>query len=121
MDGNGRWAKARRLPRIAGHKVGADSLKECVKTCAEIGVKYLTVYAFSTENWSRPKDEVSFLMGLLADTIDREVDNLNKNNVCLNFLGRLTQFSDQLKNKMAFSMEKLSKNKEYKKVEFIHS
>ena len=110
MDGNGRWAKGRGLPRIAGHKVGADSLKECVKVCAEIGVKYLTVYAFSAENWARPKDEVSFLMGLLADTIDREVESLNKNNVCLRFLGRLDQFSDQLNGKMRASMDKLSKN-----------
>ena len=72
MDGNGRWAKKRGLPRAAGHKVGADSLREILKVSAEIGVKYLTVYAFSTENWRRPKEEVSFLMGLLADSIDRK-------------------------------------------------
>lgn len=110
MDGNGRWAKSRGLPRIAGHKVGADSLKEIVKSCAEMGVKYLTVYAFSTENWARPKDEVSFLMNLLSETLDREVDNLNKNNVCLKFLGRLQDFSQQLQDKMNSSMAKLSKN-----------
>jgi len=110
MDGNGRWAKKRGLPRIAGHKVGADSLKEAVKVCAEIGVKYLTVYAFSTENWARPKEEVSFLMGLFAETLEKEVGNLNKNNVRLRFLGRLKDFSADLQAKMAAAMEKLSKN-----------
>ena len=110
MDGNGRWAKARALPRIAGHKVGADSLKDIVKACAEIGIKHLTVYAFSTENWRRPKDEVEFLMGLFAKTLDGEVDNLNKNNVRLKFLGRLQDFSNDLQNKMKASMDKLSKN-----------
>lgn len=110
MDGNGRWAKKRGLPRIAGHKVGADSLKDIVKACAEIGVKYLTVYAFSTENWKRPKDEVSFLMNLLADTLEKEVASLGKNNVHLRFLGRLDEFSPELKSKMENAMEKLSKN-----------
>ncbi len=71
MDGNGRWAKKRGLPRIEGHRRGAESLKEAVKACMEFGVKYLTVYAFSTENWSRPKEEVDFLMELLLLTIDR--------------------------------------------------
>jgi len=110
MDGNGRWAKKRGLPRIAGHKVGADSLKEIVKVAAEVGIKYLTVYAFSTENWKRPKDEVSFLMGLLAESIEREVDSLNKNNVKLRFLGRLREFSEELQSKMEASMAKLQKN-----------
>ncbi len=110
MDGNGRWAKKRGFPRIAGHKVGIDSLKEIVKVCGEIGVKYLTVYAFSTENWSRPPQEVEFLMNLFADTIKKEVEELNKNNVRLRFLGRLSQFSEGLQEKMNWSMEKLSLN-----------
>lgn len=110
MDGNGRWAKKRGLPRIAGHKVGVDALKEIVKVCGEIGVKYLTVYAFSTENWKRPKDEVSFLMNLFFDTLEREVNELNKNNVRLRFLGRLTEFSPKLQEKISNSVEKLSKN-----------
>lgn len=110
MDGNGRWAKSRGLPRIAGHKVGADSLKEIVKVCAEIGVKYLSVYAFSTENWKRPKEEVSFIMGLLAETIEKESESLNKNNVKLRFLGRLNEFSSDLQGKMRASMQKLEKN-----------
>jgi len=110
MDGNGRWAKARNLPRIAGHKVGADSLKEVVKACAEVGVKYLTVYAFSTENWQRPADEVDFLMGLFSRTLDGEVRDLAQNNVRLRFLGRLDRFSPELKEKMQKAMQDLSKN-----------
>lgn len=110
MDGNGRWAKKRGLPRIAGHKVGADSLKEAVKTCAEAGVKYLTVYAFSTENWKRPEEEVGFLMTLFSQTLDREVAELEKNNVRLRFLGRLQDFSPELQKKMREAMERLSKN-----------
>lgn len=110
MDGNGRWAKKKGLPRIAGHKVGVDALKEIVKVCAEIGVKYLTVYAFSTENWKRPQDEVSFLMNLFFDTLDREVNELNKNNVRLRFLGRLQDFTPKLQEKIHSSVDKLSKN-----------
>lgn len=110
MDGNGRWAKERGLPRIEGHRRGAESLKEIVKTCAEIGVKYLTVYAFSTENWQRPEMEVNFLMGLFAQTIDREVKELAKNNVRLKFLGRLHRFSPELQEKMRAAMQQLEKN-----------
>jgi len=69
MDGNGRWAKKRGLPRVAGHKRGVDTVKEIVETCAEIGVKFLTLYTFSTENWKRPKDEVSTLMRLLLNSL----------------------------------------------------
>jgi undecaprenyl diphosphate synthase len=110
MDGNGRWAKKKGLPRIAGHKVGADSLKEAVKTCAEVGVKHLTVYAFSTENWKRPADEVNFLMSLFSQTLDREIEELQKNNVRLRFLGRLQDFSSDLQTKMRAAMDRLSKN-----------
>jgi len=110
MDGNGRWAKKKGLPRIAGHKVGADSLKEAVKTCAEVGVKHLTVYAFSTENWKRPEEEVNFLMSLFSQTLDREIEELQKNNVRLRFLGRLQDFSSDLQKKMRAAMERLSKN-----------
>ncbi|MDD5593836.1 MAG: isoprenyl transferase [Candidatus Margulisbacteria bacterium] len=106
MDGNGRWAKKRLLPRAAGHKEGVSSLKVVLKACAEFGVKYLTVYAFSTENWGRPKDEVDFLMNLFALSIDREIDELVKSGVRLQFLGRIHQFSPQLQTKMSESMEK---------------
>jgi undecaprenyl diphosphate synthase len=90
--------------------VGADSLKEAVKTCAEVGVKHLTVYAFSTENWKRPADEVNFLMSLFSQTLDREIEELQKNNVRLRFLGRLQDFSSDLQTKMRAAMDRLSKN-----------
>lgn len=106
MDGNGRWAKQRGLPRVAGHREGAESLREVLKVCAEIGVKYLTVYAFSTENWQRPQEEVDFLMSLFSQTIDRELDELIKNRVRLQFLGRLEKFSDSLRKKMEEAMQK---------------
>lgn len=110
MDGNGRWAKQRFLPRIAGHKEGAESVRAILKACAEFGVKYLTVYAFSTENWGRPQDEVDFLMRLFSQTIDRELDELMKNQVRLKFLGRLENFSDELQKKMAAAMEQTKNN-----------
>lgn len=110
MDGNGRWAKERGLPRIAGHREGSESLREVLKACAEFGVKYLTVYAFSTENWRRPRDEVDFLMNLFSETIDREIDELMANRVKLNFLGRISKFSPKLQEKMKEAMEKTKKN-----------
>ncbi len=87
MDGNGRWATRRFLPRVAGHKAGVDSLRRCVRACAERGVSVLTVFAFSSENWSRPPDEVSGLMELLAMAIGREVPQLVKDGVRLHFVG----------------------------------
>ena len=87
MDGNGRWAKKRFLPRIAGHKQGVDSLRRCVSACVERGVKVLTVFAFSSENWNRPSDEVSGLMELLVLTLSREVPRLNDNGVRIYFVG----------------------------------
>lgn len=87
MDGNGRWATRRFLPRAAGHKAGVDALKECVRACATRGVAVLTVFAFSSENWSRPKEEVSGLMDLLLMALSREVPHLVADGVCLRFLG----------------------------------
>jgi len=110
MDGNGRWAKQKGLPRAAGHKEGVASLKEVLKACAEVGVKYLTVYAFSTENWGRPKTEVDFLMALFSQTIDRQVRELMESRVRLRFLGRLDEFSAPLKKKMREAMEKTKGN-----------
>lgn len=110
MDGNGRWARQRGLPRIEGHRRGASSLREAVKACAEIGVKYLTVYAFSTENWRRPKEEVGFLMGLLSATIDREIGQLHKNRIRLRFLGRLGMLPQNLQKKIRNAEEKTSNN-----------
>lgn len=110
MDGNGRWAKQRGLPRIMGHREGAESVRAVLKACAECGVKYLTLYAFSTENWQRPADEVDFLMNLFSETIDREVDELMANKVRLQFLGRLSQFSSLLQQKMKEAMERTKNN-----------
>ena len=81
MDGNGRWAKERGLPRIAGHREGINSVREITRICGEIGVKYLTLFTFSTENWNRPKREVKALMTLLLSTIKKEIKELHKNNV----------------------------------------
>jgi undecaprenyl diphosphate synthase len=110
MDGNGRWAQQRGLPRIAGHKTGAESVRAVLKACAEFGVKYLTVYAFSTENWGRPQEEVDFLMNLFAITIDREMSDLMKNGVKLQFLGQLGRFSPELQKKMEEAMTKTAAN-----------
>ena len=89
MDGNGRWAKERSLPRLAGHKEGVNSVREITRVCGEIGVKHLTLYTFSTENWRRPKAEVSALMTLLLKTISTEVRELHKNNVRFTAIGDL--------------------------------
>jgi undecaprenyl diphosphate synthase len=110
MDGNGRWAQLRSLPRIEGHRRGAASLKETVKACAELGVKYLTVYAFSTENWKRPKEEVNFLMSLLSSAIDREIGELNKNKVRTRFLGRISMLPERLQKKIRSAEKKTEKN-----------
>lgn len=97
MDGNGRWASKRFLPRIAGHKQGVDSLRRCVKACATRGVAVLTVFAFSSENWDRPEDEVSGLMSLLLLAISREVPQLKADGVRLHFVGDREGLSDKIK------------------------
>ncbi len=96
MDGNGRWAKKRGLPRTAGHKVGAETFKKIVTFCGEIGLSYLTVYAFSTENWTRPKEEVDALMKLLSDYLDRAYDELAGKNVRVRIIGEREMLSDEL-------------------------
>jgi undecaprenyl diphosphate synthase len=96
MDGNGRWAKRRFLPRIAGHKQGVDSLRRCVRACVERGVGVLTVFAFSSENWSRPADEVSGLMELMALALGREVPRLQADGVRLFFVGERAGLSDKV-------------------------
>lgn len=87
MDGNGRWAKARGLPRLAGHRAGVEALRQAVRTAAELGISYLTVYAFSSENWSRPKSEVSDLMGLLKLFIRRDLAELHQNGIKVRVVG----------------------------------
>jgi undecaprenyl diphosphate synthase len=110
MDGNGRWAQKRKLPRIEGHRRGAISLREAVKACIELGVKYLTVYAFSTENWKRPKEEINFLMRLLSSTIEKEVDELDKNKIRVRFLGRISMLPEKLQEKIRFAEERTKNN-----------
>ena len=94
MDGNGRWAKSKKLPRLAGHKEGINSVREITRVCGEIGVKHLTLYTFSTENWNRPEAEVGALMKLLLNTINIEVKELHKNNVCFTTIGNLSQLHE---------------------------
>jgi undecaprenyl diphosphate synthase len=96
MDGNGRWAKKRFLPRIAGHKVGVETVRSMIKHCVDIGVEYLTLFAFSSENWRRPPEEVSFLMGLFMEALKKEVTKLHKNNVRFMMIGDRTRFNDAL-------------------------
>jgi undecaprenyl diphosphate synthase len=94
MDGNGRWARKRRLPRIAGHRAGIASVRELVETCARLEVPVLTVYAFSKENWKRPKSEVDFLMDLLRDYMRKELDELCANNIRVQVVGRLNELPE---------------------------
>lgn len=98
MDGNGRWASKRFLPRVAGHKQGVDSLRRCVTACAERGVRVLTVFAFSSENWSRPAEEVLGLMDLFAKALIREVPQLNADGVQLHFVGERIGLSEKVAN-----------------------
>ena len=110
MDGNGRWACERGLPRVEGHKEGINSVREIVKLCGEIDVKYLTLYTFSTENWKRPRSEVSALMRLLLQTIRGEVSELHKNNVRLNVLGNLKDLPLPARKGMESAISYLQKN-----------
>jgi len=110
MDGNGRWAKKRGLPRIAGHKKGIDSVKEIVRLCPELGIEILTLYTFSMENWNRPKTEISALMGLLLNTIRKEIGELVKNNVKVNTIGILSDLPAEARKAMEEAMERTKNN-----------
>jgi undecaprenyl diphosphate synthase len=105
MDGNGRWALKRGLPRLAGHKAGTDNLRRIIEASVEFGVKYLTIYAFSTENWGRPSEEVEGLLRILEDVIDRELNELNKQGVQIRHIGRLERLSPNLQEKVLDAME----------------
>ncbi|CVK17619.1 MULTISPECIES: isoprenyl transferase [Sporomusa] len=100
MDGNGRWAQKKGLPRTLGHRAGAETLREIVKTASEIGIQVLTAYAFSTENWRRPADEVSLLMSLLSDYLDNELAELDENNVQVRFIGHTGDLALNLQKKV---------------------
>ncbi|QEL55214.1 isoprenyl transferase [Chromobacterium paludis] len=110
MDGNGRWAKKRFLPRVAGHKRGLDAVRETVKACKEMGVGYLTLFAFSTENWRRPQEEVSFLMELFLRALDNEVERLHNNNIRLQVLGSRERFNEELRERIAKAEQKTAAN-----------
>jgi undecaprenyl diphosphate synthase len=101
MDGNGRWATRRYLPRVAGHKKGVDALRACVRHCGDVGVKVLTVFAFSSENWNRPPEEVSGLMELLAVALSREVPQLQGEGVRIHFVGDRSTLSEKVRNGLA--------------------
>ena len=101
MDGNGRWAKKRLLPRVMGHKRGLDALEATVKNCQELGVECLTVFAFSTENWRRPADEVGFLMNLFLQSLKKQVKRLHGNNIRLRVIGKRDRFSVDIQNSIA--------------------
>jgi len=103
MDGNGRWARKRFLPRIAGHKRGVETVRELVKQCVKLNVEFLTLFAFSSENWRRPPEEVSFLMGLFMDALEREVVKLHQNNIKLVMIGDRSQFEAKLIEKIEAS------------------
>lgn len=110
MDGNGRWAKQRHLPRVEGHRVGVESVRAIVRAAGEAGVKYLTLYAFSVENWNRPKDEVDTLMKYLARFLKNEIGELTRNNVRLEAIGQIYRLPEFVQEQLAKTKAALSKN-----------
>ena len=110
MDGNGRWARERNLPRVEGHRTGAESVRNIVRTAGEIGIKYLTLYAFSVENWNRPKDEVDTLMKYLERYLRSETPELDRNNVRLEVIGQIYRLADSVQKELKKSIATLSKN-----------
>jgi len=110
MDGNGRWARKRALPRHVGHRSGVGAVRKIVELAAKRGVEYLTLFAFSSENWSRPRDEVSRLMGLFVEALQREVDELHRNNVRLEFIGARQQLQAGLIDKISAAEEQTRDN-----------
>jgi undecaprenyl diphosphate synthase len=105
MDGNGRWARERRLPRLAGHRAGVDNLRRVLEACVEFGIQYLTIFAFSTENWDRPPVEVRGLLKILEEVIDTEIAELHKNGVQLRHMGRLDRLQPALQEKIRRAIE----------------
>ncbi len=110
MDGNGRWAKKRKLPRVEGHRRGVESVRAIVRACGELGIKYLTLYAFSVENWNRPKDEVDTLMKYLARFLKSEIGELNKSNVMLDVIGQIYRLPEFVQAQLKKTQTALSKN-----------
>jgi undecaprenyl diphosphate synthase len=110
MDGNGRWAKQRHLPRIEGHRQGAESARTIIRAAGDLGIKYLTLYAFSAENWNRPKDEVDALMKYLIHYLKSETPDLNKNNVRLDAIGQIYRLPENVQEQLKKSIATLAKN-----------
>ena len=110
MDGNGRWATKRLLPRVAGHVKGVDAVRKIVEACVERGVEYLTLFAFSSENWRRPADEVSYLMGLFVSALEREVAKMHANNIRLKVVGDLSRFDPKLQDMIANAERRTANN-----------
>lgn len=109
MDGNGRWAASRGLPRLSGHRAGTENLRRVIRACVDLNIKILTIYAFSTENWGRPSEEVEGLMMILEDVIDKELDELNEEGVQLKHIGRLDQLNPRLREKVLNAVD-ITKN-----------
>jgi len=105
MDGNGRWAKQRGLPRLSGHQAGTENLRKIIKACVEFGVRFLTIYAFSTENWGRPKEEIEGLLKILESVIEKELGELHKEGVQLRHIGRLEKLPEGLRKKVKSAIE----------------
>lgn len=110
MDGNGRWASRRALPKIAGHRAGVKAAENVIQAAGDLGVKVLTLYTFSTENWKRPKSEVDALFKLLEDYLDKEGEKIHKNNIRFRTIGRLSELPGPLKNKIEAQIEKTKNN-----------
>jgi undecaprenyl diphosphate synthase len=111
MDGNGRWAKERGLPRLEGHRAGAESVRECVEACKQLGIEYLTLYAFSSENWNRPPAEISALMTLLERFLDQKANEMMKQDVRLTAIGHLERLPDKTRAKLSKAIERTADNK----------
>lgn len=112
MDGNGRWAKARMLPRMAGHRAGAENLRRIITACVDFGVRYLTIFAFSTENWKRPADEVNGLMEIFADLLEKEVPKLHAQGVQIRHLGSIQELNLTLQRKLQNAIQTTQKNEQ---------
>lgn len=110
MDGNGRWATRRGLPRALGHRAGVESLREIVKTCSSLGIKFLTVYAFSTENWKRPVAEINVLMDLLVEYLNKEIEELHENNVKVRAIGRIAELPEKAQKALRDAQEHTKNN-----------
>lgn len=116
MDGNGRWAKQRHLPRVAGHRAGIDSVKATVETAARLGISVLTLYAFSVENWKRPPSEINTLMNLLREYLQKELHTLQENNICFRSIGRIHELDPAVQKELRYTEEETRRNRGMKMV-----